>query len=380
MIILIWLAILIPILATPIVYFKFPHKLTWWELCLPILISIITIGICTSVGESIQTTDTEWLTYYGKQVKYYEDWNEKVSCRHTKYCDDYYRDNHGDRKKRRVPCGKEHPFDVDYHPPIYNIITSANETLDISSTLYSKLTNLWGNNHFENLNRHYYTNDGDLYYSDFDNLDSHLYSISLPHSYENRVQASSSIYNYRDLEENEKKGLIEYPPENEYKTPFILSNFNFAIPNELEQKVAVFNAIFGKKLQIRVNFLLYNSETDSIARLQEIYWKGGNKNEFNVALGMLHNQINWVYPISWTPSNVLKINIRNYLAENSKIELSKYIDYVLLQAQEHWQRKQFKEFEFLQVEPGGWTVFFAWVLTMLVTGFTLYWSIGNEFK
>jgi hypothetical protein len=43
-------------------------------------------------------------------------------------------------------------------------------------------------------------------------------------------------------------------------------------------------------------------------------------------------------------------------------------------------RREFKEFDALTVEPGGWAVFWTFIVTVLVNIGVSFYVIGNEFS
>ena len=68
-----------------------------------------------------------------------------------------------------------------------------------------------------------------------------------------------------------------------------------------QQSIRRVNAFCGHDNQIHVFVLLFKaSEGIEIAYRQRSYWKGFNKNEFVVCLGMDGNSVKWCQPMSWT--------------------------------------------------------------------------------
>src|SRR5271157_3487331 len=113
---LIWTALLIPVIFTGILYFKYEKETTKWEMCLPLLVSFFLCLGSKALIEKIQTADTEYWSGYVIHSQYFEEWNEKVSCRHPKY--------HTDSKGRSCFDGYEHSYDVDDHPPQWEVTDS----------------------------------------------------------------------------------------------------------------------------------------------------------------------------------------------------------------------------------------------------------------
>ena len=202
------------------------------------------------------------------------------------------------------------------------------------------------------------------------------------HSYENRVQASNSVFNYPEITEQDVKfySLYEYPGITEgYKQRSILG-YGDSTQNTAERKMEILNAKLGPKKQIKVFVLLFKNKPSEVAYQQECYWKGGNKNEFIVCIGVdnLMN-IKWCKPFSFTEAQETKVETRNFVNEMGKLNLSNITDFLYSEMDKKFQRKHFKDFSYLTVEPKGWQVILTFVLTVIINIGISFWVVGNEF-
>src|SRR3972149_10094291 len=82
---IIWLAMLIPFLTVAVLLIKFHHKTLWWEFLLLLIAPLIFISASKAVIEHALTSATEFWGSFVLKTEYYEDWNERVSCRHPRY-------------------------------------------------------------------------------------------------------------------------------------------------------------------------------------------------------------------------------------------------------------------------------------------------------
>jgi hypothetical protein len=322
---IIWFALIIPIVTAVIMAALFRHKIAWWEYGMPLVVSFLLIGMCKGCSEAIQTRDTEYWGGYITSATYYEDWNERVSCRHPKYRTERRTRTVTDSRGRsrtesytvQVQDGYHHPYDVDYHPERWVAETSNGDELSISSDTWRYYTEVFENRTFRELNRDYHTNDGDAYDTVWNQKFETVQPVVTTHTYENRVQASNSVFNYKELTDKEKKGLIDYVYEGPLQTPSVLPE-GIAGADHIDKM----NALLGRKHQIRVWVLLYRDQPRDISKRQEALWKGGNKNELVICVGLNKaNEVQWAEVFSWTKREDLKVSVRDYIQAQKKLDL-----------------------------------------------------------
>jgi hypothetical protein len=164
--------------------------------------------------------------------------------------------------------------------------------------------------------------------------------------------------------------LFEYPNVVDfYQTPFLLGLED----GGADRKLALWNARNSRDKQCRLIFAVYRNESLDTAMKQENYWQGGNKNEFIVAIGLNdENKVNWCHIISWTERELLKAEVRDYIAQQETFDLMKSIDWVGEKVKSDFVRKRFRDFNYLTVEPPIWAVVFAYFLILVANGVTLY--------
>ncbi len=166
---LIFGTLLIPVFVALMLYFKFRHKMVWWEYTIPLGVSLVlTFGMKAGV-EQVNIRDTEYWGGWVTKVEWYAPWNERVSCGHPDYCNrpGMCRDMQGKMSTciKRERCGNVHSYDVEYHPQFSQFIDSNGAVHRISEETYGQLRDRWGNQSFVELNRRSHTIDGDVYVS-----------------------------------------------------------------------------------------------------------------------------------------------------------------------------------------------------------------------
>lgn len=76
------------------------------------------------------------------------------------------------------------------------------------------------------------------------------------------------------------------------------------------------------KHQVRVWVLLFNNLPRETGLLQEAYWVNGNKNELVICIGLNEDKIMWSHIFSWTESQTIKIELRNFIYPSKKTKIN----------------------------------------------------------
>lgn len=374
-------ALVIPIIAAIYLFLYHREEVQIWEFAVILIFGFACVVGSKFLVQKVATSDTEYWTGWATITEYYEPWDEEVPCRHTKYCDGG-RDADGKSLPPKA-CGTEHIYDVDNHPPEWQLVDSNGIKIRIDEDDYSGLVKQWGNNpRFVELNRRrVHSKDGDKYMADWPGTDETLEVVTTSHTYENRVQASTSIFNFPEVENPAALGLIEYPKIGGYSTRSILG-VDVPTKQEAECKLSLANARLGRIKQVRMWILIFKDQTSDVAYQQEAYWKRGNKNEFVLTIGVdAKNNIQWAVPFSWTEVESLKIGARNFVEEKKgeQLDLVAVVDWLTEQVGKTWVRKPFKDFNYLTVEPPIWVVVLAYFVNTIVTVGISIWAVMNQF-
>lgn len=354
---------------------------------LPLAVGVLLIGAGKALGEVVQTTDTEYWGGWVTRATYYEPWDERVSCRHPRYRTEQRTRTVSDGKggsrsesyTEQVQDGYEHLYDVDYHGPRWEAENSNDERLDLSRAQFEQLAGQWGNRTFRELQRPYHSVDGDAFDTTFPGDEAQLVPTKTTHSYENRVQASSSVFNYPEVSTADRKryGLFPYPAFEPLRGPAVLPSGVYAGEANLQRT----NALLGASRQVCVWVLVFTGQPLEAGLKQEALWKRGNKNELVICVGLSPNQwIAWAHVFSWAKDEALKVEIRNQLLAQGKLDLAALNDWLRPELQRRWKRREFREFSYLSVEPPAWMVALTYVLVLAATGGLCGWSLLNEHR
>lgn len=379
---IVWGAFAIPIITSVVLLLGFKHKTVVWEYLVLFAVSIMCVVAFKFASEKVTTTDTEYWGGWIAQAEYFERWDEEVPCKHTKYCTRTVTRSGSDGRTHteteQYPCGTLHRYDVDTHPPKWVLTDSNEESQSISSAQFEGLASSWSNRTFVDMRRDYHAIDGDKYLTVWDERDETLVEVTTKHHYENRVQSAASIFNFSEVDPK-VWGLYDYPGIGAWDQCAILGNGG-SNTNEADKLLRFWNAKLGHVKQVKMFILVFPSGTTLETGLaQENYWRGGNKNEFILAVGIdSTNKVAWAHVISWTEEDKLKIDVRERALSQETLDLVDLVGYMAGEVHKRFERKPFAEFSYLTVEPPTWAVVLSYVLTLLIDAGLGAWIVLNR--
>ena len=330
---------IIPFLTAMFLLLVFNKKMVWWEYMALIVPSLLFIFITQLIMVSVNSSDTEYLGGYINRITYYEPWDEMVRVRHTRT------DKDGDTEVY-------YTWEREYHSERYTYVDNESSwEYHLSKKEYEVIKKRMGNNSvFRDMNRKYHRIDGDAYDIYWDKTIEHLYDITTPHSYTNKIKASQShtIFKYSNISEEDAKelGLYEYPDIKLMNQNPIIGRY---ASDKDKQRIKYINATYGKTHQFRVYMLFYEGKDIEISEQQKAYWQNGNKNEFVVCLGTQRDSVVWCNPFSWCDEPKLEVLTRDYFIQNPKVDIDAYGKWLQTQIPTKWKRKEFADFEYIRI-------------------------------
>jgi hypothetical protein len=369
--------LLIPFLATIILFFFFKKKVLWWEFTLLFVGSLAVAGISKLCMLNV-TSDTEYWGGVITKVEYYEPWDEWVDQTCEYACGEDC-DSKGENCTT-VYCEYDCSY-RDYHSEYWRVVNNLGESWSVNELEYNRLVKKFNTGkQFVDMHRDYDLNDGDMYETKWGGEDVTLEATVTTHSYENRVQVSKDVFNFPEVDTTDIKmyGLYDYPSIHSY---YKQSNILGPIKNKKvhEHTMEILNGRLGHSKQLKTFVLVFKNKTRDAGFKQEAYWKGGNKNEFVLCVGINDdNNIDWVYPFSWTESQICKVNIRTFVEEQEKFDIGKTIPYMYTELNKNFKRKEFADFEYLTIDPSDKHLFWTYFFSLLVTiGLSIFFIFNN---
>ncbi len=120
-----------------------------------------------------------------------------------------------------------------------------------------------------------------------------------------------------------------------------------------------------------------------VADYQQSYWKGGNKNELVICIGVdKKRHVKWNKVFTWSDKNIVKIKIRNYLnsIKNERLDFDKLQPFLYDEIEKDWVKKNWHDFDFLDVEMTDSQLHWLYVLTILISMGCIAYGVLNEFE
>ena len=387
---IIWFAMLIPIIASILAYKTWGKKFVWWELILPMVGSFLFILITKFSVESTMLSDREYMGGLIVEARYYEEWSTWVeeTCTRTYSCN-------CDSKGNCQTCTETYDCSYcDNNSEYWEAYDDQGNSWKISENEYNRLRKQWNcNPEFVELNRNINTHfgcgkDGDMYRIRWDGNMITSEASTWTQRYKNHVQISKSNFGLSNISEDEAKkyGLYDYPNVNSYKQKNVLGldSMNFLTQpykNGVYKMFEYFNGFYGPKRKIRTYILLFDNKPIDVAIKQKNYWVGGNKNELVVCIGLDKNtgKLDWVYPFTWTENKRIAVDIREDVMNLGTLNFTNLYN-ILESSTNDFTYRDFSQFDYLSVDPPTWEVWFVYILTLCISVGLLYYGYQNEYE
>lgn len=388
-----YFAIIIPILLVAYLLAFHRKNIVWWEVILPFVVTIITIAICQYGSYKAAISDTEYLGHMVVKAVHKEPMDYDDTC------------------SKRYPCGKDNKGNTKYCTRYYHcvssrrrqtyFITDKGTTIGIDLDIYNKYEQMWDKYKYHTekmtISSGGYTTTGDLYNRpghgnkhevSWNNKIENSVPVSQKATYDNYIQASKSLYNPRDISEEELKNykLFDYP-EGNGSNPILVADSKIAYPAALKQLQYAngwLNTTMGGFKKVRLWVLIYRNQPEDIAEIQKVYWKNGNKNEFIVMLGIDDKyNLNWFDIMTWTEKEDTKIIVRNYISElrGKKLDtvtMHKFSIWLTDFIQKSYVKPSFEKYSYMNIPPSWTAIIVSYIIVLLVCIATGFFVVKNE--
>lgn len=150
-----WFALCIPLITAAVLWLGFQRRVTWWELFIPMGVSIVLIFSARRLTEYAQTADTEYWTGWVVKAEYYEHWNELHEW------DEIYTETVGSGKNKRTVTKTRHHRDVIDHPAKWDVVDSNGIVTSVNRHQFEHLAQKFNSRKFVAMHRSYHTINGD---------------------------------------------------------------------------------------------------------------------------------------------------------------------------------------------------------------------------
>lgn len=378
----IWGAMVIPFLAMLILGLFFSKKLVWWEYAIIILVPMAAIAITKVTVEIAQVQATEYLGGWINHVEYHEYWKEweHQTCSEQYECGT---DSKGNPEycTRYYDCS--HYTD---HSPYWQAFDSNGNSWQITVDGFNQFVKLFGNKTFVNLNHAVHADmsrsqcvDGNEYDTNLPNpyTDDQLVITSVTHGYTNRVQASRSVFNFPKVDPKALK-LYDRAKISGWHQDVVLGDSGPS-KDAGEKTIGKVDGLLGKASKARIYALVFKNRPMQAAFDQQAYWKNGNKNEVDICIGADDAYaVQWCRVFGWTKEETLKAAIQDHLMEQKVLDLGELGTWLYPQIQGKIIRRDFKEFDYVTIDPPAGAVWFAYIFTLLLCAGIGWFEVAQD--
>lgn len=363
------LAYLLPV-AAMLVFYQFTGNTEyWWLYIIMVVAAEVILYLLTHWVAKVK----EYLSGYVVAVEHHFAWVERQVYTTTVYLNG------------RAHTETRHRFVK--HPDQWFQILNTGLSMSVHSGTFTALSSRWGTAPYGISPYHIncVSGGGGQRY-DWNSVEDDTITVTYTGRYSNPVRYSNSIFNYKKVSDKtaQELGLIPYPKIKDCHQNVICSSSKLigqnTIDDTLQDAFRRINAFCGSSSQIHVFVLLFDaSQGIGIVEQQRAYWKGGNKNEFTVCLGMSGNTVSWCLPFSWMDAPTLAVATQSYFTEHPELNLTEFAAW-LRQNISLWKRKEFKDFKYLgtNLSKGQTVAFYALAVAISAIAIAIAsWASGQ---
>ena len=358
-----FITFLLPVLVTCAVFINKTETVSgFWV----VVFLLLAEGVLYCIYKRLKNNAVEFISGNMCTVEHYFPWVERVVR------DEYRRDNNGNQYKVQVEKYVNHP---DEYVGIYNI----NHKHYMSRDNFEYMCWRWGFRMYSfKTNHKNCVEGGGGEACDWNGDENSTKTVTITHRYHNPLKKSYSLFRSSGISKERvaELGLFDYPKLDSYdEQKVLLVKDGVPFSNDLEQAAVALqrlNAFCGETSQIHV-FMLLVPASDGIefTACQKDYWKGLNKNELVICLGVSNNMVRWCEAMSWSDNKTLELKIRSYFIDHPTLNLTPFVAWLRANLK-YWKRKEFKDFEYLkngEIEGGYWILLSVSILFSLMLWF-----------
>lgn len=383
---ILWFALFIPVCAGIILQFLYPKKVTWWETVLPTILGCIIILSVKTLYEVGITVDTEYRGNLITTSKYYEYWSTWVEETCSR------QDCTGSGKDEHCTTVYYDCSHCDENPPHWVVEDNSGRTYSVSEEKWMKLLVQWNAkpefiNEHRDIDKHYSCGvNGNTYKIHWDNkIETSEASVSTK-GYVNKILGSKNAFSYKEVTKEEKKlyGLYEYPEKYDLYKQEVILGFD-AIPiqgKEIIRKEFEYLNGLGSQHHGKLFICLFPNKDMEASFKQEALWVGGKRNELTICIGYNPKtfKMDWVRAFSWDKDKRCIVESRESLMEvGNVLQWGTIFNKVYNIMVKYHKPRDFKDFNYLDIELPTWAIFLVYILTVISTVLLSRWAVINEY-
>lgn len=358
-------------------------KITWWEGLIVSATCFLIAGITHFCSFKSQTGDKEYWSGQIIGVRQFSAWQEyyEYAVYRTEYYTDTesYTDSKGKRKTRTVRKSRrvfDHWEPTSRWHEKYNVAYS---NIGTDYRISDREFQEWGDKFggiskergvrttSEHNSRMIGGNEYDFVSS---NRSGFVIPVTKEVSFTNRIKATTSVWS-RAIPPA-KLDLPEIPVNN---NPWVSNRLLGTAKKDFSiRALDDLNGVIGPKIQIDLIIVGFQEDDAMMSNYLESKWRGGTKNQLVITYGP-----KWARVFGWSKSDICKANIESLFLKNPRN--NELLEKVKAELLANYERRDWHDFDHLDIEPGGWAWF--WFLFFVIganggLGYVFYRNLENK--
>lgn len=362
---------LLPVLVGLYFWWK-DDQVVWWEWLAGSAIAFVLAALFHAIAIESQCHDKEIFSGAIVSAEHHPWWQSRVSV------DDYVTttDSKGNTHRRKVGSHYEYSDHPEHWvcEADYGTYTGS-RMYDIEPDFFQRIADKFCAGKLTTTSPYksdFYRGDRHVYVAE--NKTGYCFPMTTKVSFQNRIKAAPSLYSYAPVPKDAK--VFEYPScSDPFQSDRLLGTAASTMP---KRDFDVLCSMVGPMKKVNLIVIGFGDMDSEIAHLQEAAWIGGKKNDLVMCYGGKDpKKPSWAYVFGWTDKTLVKANLETILLENP-------VDATILpkikdEVRKNYEIKQWKDFNYLQVDPPAWSYWVYVIVLILAQGGFWYWARINEF-
>ncbi len=345
----------IPVVVGFVLWYKF-HSINVWEWIIGAAAGFLACIIFSYIAVAGMTTDYEVWSGCVSNAVYYPRWVEEYQKAVYTTVTDSKGHTHS-RFSHYETCHDTHYE----HWTVYHTFGSNN----VSKEYFDTLPQLFNCPLITETPHKSGFHSGDRNVYKTVNKSTYIEPVVSVNWFENRVQASPSVFSFIKVPEDVPVFDYKYP------SSCFVSNRLYG-PCSVDLKVwDQMNTRLGPTKKVNVILMNFGDQDSSIAQYQQAKWVGGKKNDLVLCYGK-----GWSFVFGWTEQEIVKRNLETILL-NNKVD-NTILPLIEREIQQNYIIKDWKKFDYLTISPPTWTYVLLTILMLGSLSFYYYWATQND--
>ena len=262
-----------------------------------------------------------------------------------------------------------------HHGPYFTAFSEDDRSISIGENSYSLWRNRWASERKTGEHRGssaFFDRSitGGIFECTWPRTFDTIYPYSRISSYKNKIRASDqSLFKFKEPTK-ELLALYPRPADTGNMNPLISYAPGVSFSEQDQLMIMRLNAELGCSKQVHCLFVFFEASKHSQDVESDVLsaWQGVNKNELVTFIGVDSGKASWVKVESWMDNTIIHGMISDELL-GKPLSVTLFKDSLEKLVPKYWQRKRFRDFDYLQIHLGKGCFIVAaifWIISIAV--------------